>query len=377
MTQEWSDPYNSFNSYKGLLFRKQFDGIISGEFLPPIEVNIDPCNNCNIHCIWCNGKKVINRNEKVMMSTSHLLELIDFCADWGVKAICFAGGGEPTMHPDLDIAFQRIHELGMESAIITNGLFDCGREKEEKKDILLEAVAKYARWIGISVDADCAKTYKRCKGIDKFDVVIDNINKLVGSDAREVTYKYLVHPENQYGIYEACRLAKYIGADCFHSRLVSDRYLSNDTIDKKSGFGMASVFHHDIINQQMELCQELNSSNSLNSEDGSFKVFTIKHKQEGSGNRRIRFDKCRASPLLCMFEADGTTSICIDRKGVKDTMLCSHENVENVRDMWGSHYHKKLLYDINPETDCPKCTMNIYQELLNAYEKDSFCMNFP
>lgn len=369
MTQEWSDdhPYNSFNSYKGLLYGRQFDGIVTGKFLSPIEVNIDPCNNCNIYCIWCNGKKIIDRSNKVMMTTEHLLELIEFCADWGVKAICFAGGGEPTLHPDLAIAFERCYELGLESAIITNGLF--------MNDEQLERIAERARWIGVSVDSDCSNTYKRCKSVDKFSDVIDNIKKLSDLGAREITYKYLIHPENQYGVLNACRLARDIGADCFHSRLVSTRYIYNnwdksyklevDNANNNNDF----VLDHNAINEQLETCQKLNSED--------FKVFTIRHKQEGKGNRRIRFDRCRASPLLCMFEADGTTSICIDRKGEKETMLCNHDNIENVRAMWGSDYHKKLLSMINPEKDCPKCTMNIYQELLNAYEQDLFCKNFP
>jgi MoaA/NifB/PqqE/SkfB family radical SAM enzyme len=364
MMQEWTNPYNSFNSYKGLLYRKQFDGIISGNFLPPVEVNIDPCNNCNLNCIWCNAKKIINRNDKVMMTTEHLLELIDFCADWGVKAICFAGGGEPTLHPYLSIAFERCHDLGLESAIITNGLF----MNEEQ----LENIAKYARWIGVSVDADCPGTYEKCKNVDKFDNVIDNIKKLVDLGSREVTFKYLIHPENQYGVYNACKIAKDIGVDCFHSRLISTRYLDNKEYNDCKDINSNSVedtFDFDEINKQFDMCRKLDSDD--------FKVFTIRHKQDGEGNRRILFNKCRVSSLLCMFEANGTTSICIDRKGDVETMLCRHDNVENIRDIWGSHYHKKLIGDIDPKTDCSKCTMNVYHEILNAYEQDLFCKNFP
>lgn len=366
MEKEWSNPYNSFNSYKGLLYRKQFDGIISGKFLPPIEVNIDPCNNCNIYCIWCNGKNIINRKEKVLMSTKHLLDIIEFCADWGVKAICFAGGGEPTLHPDLALAFERCNDLNMESAIITNGLF--------LNDNQIETITKYAKWIGVSVDADCSETYKRCKGADRFSEVIANIKKLTKSNPnhpyhlkpREITFKYLIHPLNQYGIYNACKLAEDLGVNCFHSRLISTRYIGDcvTTVDP-----MINQFNYNEINRQLDLCKELNTD--------KFKVFTIEHKQEGKDNRRIRFNKCRVSPLLCMFEADGTTSICIDRKGEKETMLCNHDNAENIRKTWGSDYHKNLLSNIHPEKDCPKCTLNIYHELLDAYQKDLFCKNFP
>jgi len=348
--REWLSPYNSFNSFKGLLYKNEFEGIISGKLLPPVEVNIDPINNCNLYCIWCNSKKIVNRNDRIMMTKEHLLELVEFCADWGVKAICFAGGGEPTLHPDLSLAFERCYELGLESAIITNGLF---MNKDQ-----LEKVAEHSRWIGVSVDSDCPEVYKKCKGMDKFTEVINNMKRLTELGAREVTFKYLIHPDNQNGIYNACKLAKKIGVDCFHTRLISARYLNEK--DK---------FDYGEINKQLDLCHKLDSND--------FKVFTIRHKQEGEGNRRIRFNKCRASPLLCMFEADGTTGICIDRKGETETILCRHDNVETVRETWGSSSHKKLLSDINPEKDCPKCTMNIYHELIDAFEQDLFCMNFP
>jgi len=178
---EWRDPYNSFNSYKGLLYRAQFDGMISGEFLPPVEVNIDPCNNCNIHCIWCNSKDIIDRKDKCVMTRKHLLDLVYMCKRWGVKAICYAGGGEPTMCPDLAEAMTLTKDMGMDVALITNGLFTSTAQIEE--------IAKAARWIGVSVDAGDMGTYAKLKGANRMDDVTSSIAQLVVRGAREVTYK--------------------------------------------------------------------------------------------------------------------------------------------------------------------------------------------
>ena len=347
---EWNNPYNSFNSYKGLLYRDQFDGIISGNLKPPVEVNIDPVNNCQLDCVWCNAKNIIDKDKKVMMTKDHLFDLIDYSGKWGVKAICIAGGGEPTLMPEVGEAFERIVFNGMESAIITNGLF----QNEDQRF----GIAKYTRWCGVSVDCSNAATYNKLKKQDKFDTVISNMSKLVDLDIKELTYKFLIHPDNQYEIYTACKLAKDIGCNVFHTRILSTQYLDPH-----------AYYDYNAINVQLKACHAL--------EDKRFKVYTISHKQEGEGNRRIRFDSCNASPLLCMFEANGDISLCIDRKGDPAVRLGSHENVEDIGRLWGSQHHKEILSKICPNKDCKKCTMTIYQELLDAYWKDSFCVNFP
>jgi MoaA/NifB/PqqE/SkfB family radical SAM enzyme len=345
--KEWSSPYNSFNSYKGLLYKEQFDGIINGKYLPPIEVNIDPCNNCQLNCVWCNAKNIIDREKKVVFTREHLFSTIKNIHEWGVKGLCFAGGGEPTLCPDLADSMYYAERLGLEVAIITNGLF--------VDDYQTEAIKNTTRWIGISVDAGRRETYKTLKGVDCLGTVLKNIEKLNG--AKEVTFKFLIHPLNQHEIYRACQLAKDSGATTFHSRILSERYIGN-----------SGQYISEEINKQLEECHKL--------EDSGFQVFTIFHKQSGEENRRINFSKCNASPLLCMLEANGDVSVCIDRKGDPKTRLCSHENFEELKNMWGSKKHIELLNKIDPSS-CKKCTLCIYQELFEAYKSDKFCMNFP
>ena len=317
--------------------------------MPPIEVNIDPCNNCQLDCVWCNAKNIIDHKKKVVFTREHLLNTVRFIADWGVKGVCFAGGGEPTLCPDLADALDLSVEKGLEAAIITNGLFTSDRQ--------IDSIRKNCRWIGISVDACSAKTYHKLNGQVCFDKVIENLGKLKGS--KVITFKFLIHPLNQHEIYRACLLAKESGATVFHSRLLAEDYIKNPEYE----------FIYDEINKQIEECRKL--------EDENFKVYTIFHKQEGKGNRRIRFEKCKASPLLCMLEANGDVSLCIDRKGDPKTRLCSHNNLDELKSMWGSKAHFDILSNICPKTDCPKCTMTIYQELLDAYKTDKFCRNFP
>ncbi len=346
--KEWTNPYNSLNSYKGLLFSDKYDGFFSKNLRPPLSVNIDPCNNCQLFCKWCNAKEIIDRNNPLLMDTDHMMRLVDFLAEWGVKGICVAGGGESTLHPDFDKLLERIVSKGMEIGLITNGLF--------KSDKQIEAAAKYTKWCGISVDAFHSETYHRLKGVDVIDEVFENIKKLSSLNIHQLTYKFLVHPDNHQEIYLACEKAKQLGCDWFHARIISTKYLKD------------TEFNDSVIQYQYENCHLLT--------DDKFEAMTIMHKQTDEGNRRIRFKKCQASILECTAEANGDVSICIDRKGDKRTRLCSHKDLESFKKLWGSKDHFELLDKINPEQDCSKCTWTIYQELMEAYNKDDFYKNF-
>ena len=205
----------SFKSEKVLLYKDNLDGIIDGKLRPPIELSLDPCNACNLKCKWCNAWRVTGENK--IMSKEDLFWTIKEVADWGVKGVCMAGGGEPTLHPNLGEAIELCTAKGLESAIISNGLM--------WSDELIKVMAKHMRWIGVSVDSGKTETFRKEKGIDGFDQVIDNIKQLVKERNKTksnvgITFKFVIHMLNQAEIYDTCKLAKEIGVDSIHIRPV-------------------------------------------------------------------------------------------------------------------------------------------------------------
>lgn len=345
-TQEWTDKYNSFNSDKGLAYRAWYDAILSGKFLPPIEASVDPVNDCNLNCFWCNGRDVKDR--RLMMSDSHLIDLVTFLHKWGVKAICFAGGGEPTMHPALGEAFSM---STIPTAIITNGLF---KDKEQ-----MASIATNARWVGISVDASNPETYLKCKRVDAFNKVMMNMREMRELGCRELTFKFLIHPLNQYQIYDAARLAKNYGAHQIHIRPIS--FKNFKTIQDE--------YDIDMINKQI-------SDARIDMEDSTFNIYSIRHKFNSQMHVKFPFSKCRATPIMPIFHADSSISICIDRKSDKSLVIGKHEPVESILEAWGSQKHKDVIESVNLK-DCPKCTFNAYNEQIEkAVMEDKMCWAF-
>ncbi len=362
--KEWTDPFNSFNSMKGLLYRKWMEAISRGEFLPPVEASIDPAFNCNLDCVWCNSQNILKNNDlnKYIMTREHLFNLCRFLFDWGVLGFCFAGGGEPFLHPDLADVTEMLGELGADTAFLTNGTLI------KERDIRM--MVKYSRWIGISVDTSNRENYAKIKKVkpEVYDRVIDTLKNLVehrnkmGSHL-EISFKYLIHPDNAMHIYEAAKLAKEIGVDYIHIRPAAAENVLG-----------SSDYHFDfpleMVNEQMKKSFEL--------EDEKFRVFGIRHKFSNTMNLKRNFTKCLAPPLLINCGPDGHIYLCVDHRGKAPYSIGTHyPDPANILTFWGSEEHRNMMRCVNLDK-CPRCTFGIYNEIIEkVIIEDRMCRNFP
>ena len=255
--------------------------------------------------------------------------LCDFFAKWGVRTVCFAGGGEPTLHKALGEAFQRLHILKVPPSLITNGLF--------LDDDQMKKIATYAQWIGISIDSATPETYQRIKGKDRFKEVLRNISALLKYKAREVTFKFLINTRNQYEIYDAIRTAAHIGCYGIHIRPVAYRNFQKHEEP------------YDIIRINKQIDEGFKDYGD------KIKIFAVRHKYKEKMHVKFPFKKCLGTPIMPIMQADGWMTACIDRKADNSLRLCRHDNPETILKFWGSDEHREILNKIKLE-ECPKCT---------------------
>ena len=84
----------------------------------PILAQIIPIRRCNLACTYCNEYD----KHSPPVSTEEMLRRIDKLGALGTSIITFSGG-EPTLHPDLDLLIQRVRETGAIATLITNGYY--------------------------------------------------------------------------------------------------------------------------------------------------------------------------------------------------------------------------------------------------------------
>jgi MoaA/NifB/PqqE/SkfB family radical SAM enzyme len=373
--QEWASKnfYNSFNSIKGLTFFESYKAINNWRLgkikipPPPIEVSFDPIHACNLACEHCNSHRYLvtgDVQKDNRMPDEHMLNLTNFLAEWGVSAICYGGGGEPTLHTKLGDTLELSHFLGVENSIATNGTLLTTK--------LTEIMSRTCRWVGISVDAATSDTYKIGRKQNYFTQTIINISKLADYVKKQksncdVAFKFLIFDYNQHEIYKACQLAKALGVKTFHVRPADFRHQGLGEQKKKNKF-----YNIKLIEKQFKKCHEL--------EDDNFKVFSVVHKFNADFTPRRQFSQCFTSPICIQLCGNGNVYLCPDTRYIDYYKLGTHyPDPKNILTFWGSEKHYDLVFKDGCSSCVSRCTFNPYNEQFeNLFIKDNdpFCRNF-
>lgn len=378
--KEWSDrsKYNSFNSSKGLTYlnshylpiQRWWNGETT-ELPAPIELSLDPAHLCNFQCGHCNAQRYLIMNpdevprDRKIMTSEHLKNIIDFCADWGVRGVCIGGGGEPLMNRNVWTIPSYIDEKGMKSSFATNGSLI-------NEEIAYEMMN--CRWVGVSVDSATPGTFMNVHQVDAFEKVIRNLELLIKTKEQtgskiDVSYKFLIRPDNWHEIYDACRLAREIGVRDFHARPAD--------LERRD-------FHQAMtLNYNIDEIQELFQRSHELEEGNNFRVFTVMHKYDPEFRVMHTFKKCVSSSLMLQACSDGSAYVCADHRIEPRFKLTEHfPNPESIRDFWGSDKHRELLQSINVDRECGRCTYGEYARQIEELafgenEEDPMCCDFP
>src|SRR5258708_66367 len=84
----------------------------------PILAQIVPMRRCNLACAYCNEYDTTSQP----VPLASMLAWLDKLADLGTAMITVSGG-EPLMHPELDVMIAHMRRRGMVASLITNGYY--------------------------------------------------------------------------------------------------------------------------------------------------------------------------------------------------------------------------------------------------------------
>lgn len=376
---EWNPGkrWNPFNSHKLLSHVWRWKEIKRGRPIPPpVLVTIDPTNVCNYGCTWCNAEYIRKKRHK-SMSEKALLSLAGFLSEWGrtgsssdfgVEAVCVAGGGEPLLNPASAPAIDFMTANGIQVGLVTNGY-----NIQDFIDPLSTCT-----WVGVSVDAGRSATYSRLKNLppekNSFERVLDNISILVDYSRRHfttlgkphpaygVSYKYLIYNrENISEIFQAAKTAKEIGCKNIHFRPAGtswDKIGTNEEIH----FSDDDI---ELFREQITMALEL--------DDENFGVYGVTHKFNSQFVRANYFRRCYAIFMTAVFmppddKAEGedifNMGLCCDRRGDKKLELLRNiENVQDIPRLWGDKKHWEIHDRIEVSNECPRCTYQPHNEI--------------
>jgi len=182
--------------------------------LPHVELIL--ADLCQQHCKFCayrlEGYASNQRfDERRLMPLDKALEIVEDCAEIGVQAIQFTGGGEPTIYPEFGKVVRRVLELGMKFSLVSNGV----RITPALAELIVQG-----SWVRISLDAGWEETYVKTRRVHRSHwtkaqnaiMYLRDAQRRLGTGC-SIGVGFVVTPDNWQDVVEATRLAKSLGAD--------------------------------------------------------------------------------------------------------------------------------------------------------------------
>jgi MoaA/NifB/PqqE/SkfB family radical SAM enzyme len=151
---------NKFEGREKLAYHLEWlHAYMRGDAVTPISVEIDLTNVCNYRCPNCVWGDYIGGN-RAKLTKEQALDQVRQCAEAGVRAIIFSGGGEPLAHPAALECIQEAKNLGLSVGLFTNAVY----VTPQSAAILTQC----ANWIRVHLDAVSSDGYRnrhgRCAG---------------------------------------------------------------------------------------------------------------------------------------------------------------------------------------------------------------------
>ena len=202
---------NYYSSYKVAHHEDKLKQMRKGEIITPLFAQIDLTNACNLDCSFCSYKignyspdHMKDFSIKDRLDPAQAKRILKQMKVFGVKAVEWTGGGEPTLHLNWKELVRYAKRLGYEQALVTNGtLLD-----DEGIDLI-----KDFEWVRFSIDAAKEETYYKIKRFPFFQKALENLKKLIAKKNSKniIGFSFIVCRENYQEIYEATKLAKNLG----------------------------------------------------------------------------------------------------------------------------------------------------------------------
>lgn len=321
---------------------------LNGKNFAPIYLEIGPVDFCNHKCIFCALDYL--EKTKISIDTEILINAIVDMASYGVKAIMFAGEGEPLLHHDLPKIIQVTKNNGIDVSITTNGVL----LNKKKTDQILHNLS----WIKVSIDAGTKETYAVMHGTKQkdFNLVLKNLAyacRVRDADKLDVSIgtQMLMLEQNVHEAEELAKKVKDAGVDY----LVLKPYSQHpDSINK---------FNFCITEYDQKLL-ELSEKYS----DGKFNLIYRSATVQEIESNEIQYDNCYGINFFTLIESSGNVIPC-NLFYEKKEYYYGNLKDKSFQAIWEDEKRKKIVSKINSKS-CSDCRIGCRLNFINKYLHD-------
>ena len=114
---------NSFTSASALPIKLLQNTVLVGSLhrgvVPPVHVQLNPTNRCNLKCSFCSCS---DRDRGLQLELNGIVDTMEKFKKLGCMAVTITGGGEPLLHPEINVLLSILNrEMGIKVGLVTNG----------------------------------------------------------------------------------------------------------------------------------------------------------------------------------------------------------------------------------------------------------------
>ncbi|MCI9141171.1 MAG: radical SAM protein [Lachnospiraceae bacterium] len=295
----------------------------------PISVELHLTDHCNLNCEWCTDK--VLRNNRATLDEEVTRRLFREFGEHGT-GVTLEGGGEPTLSPHFREVVEAGERYHVDMGLISNGTVD-----------ISDCIDKL-KWVRISLDSSTSEEYKREKGVDHFEHVLKNLEKMTEHrDPQKVFIGigYVLTTRNQGNLMGLINRLNDMEIDYIYLRPVEE-----------AGDIMPSLENLlDLRRQLAEITANMRLKYMLTIND------RIVDKNAGL--------PCVAHSLTSIIHANGEVALCEKRRG--DGIIIGNVYEKSFKDIWHSDYRKKAslkLLDANCQKGCSTCRITGFNMIL-------------
>ena len=364
----------AYSPFKAVHHADKISQLRAGEQPVPAQVQLVISDVCNHDCSFCAYRmsgytsnenfgiidgisQQVENNPNRKIPYEKCIEILEDCKEMGVKAIQFTGGGEPTTHPDHPKIFQKVIDLGMDLALITNGAI-------LKPDVIDTLV--HAKWVRVSVDAGTPEMYSHIRSIKKerFNDTLKNISRLVDAKAKSadtdllVGVGYVVDQNNFGEIYKLAKIVSEMGVD--NMRI--------GAIFTPEGFEYHRAHHSTVVEQIQRIKEDFQTDKFTIFDAFNDRIDDLVHESPD-------YDNCGYMHFDTYIGGDLKVYSCCNNAYSKHGEMGSIED-QSFKEFWMSD-EKVNAYNSLKATDCKRCMFNAKNKFINyLLETDPAHVNF-
>lgn len=335
------------DSHKLMYHVERVERWLKGEDVYPIYMEVSPIGACNHRCTYCalDYMEYQPRSLDSVVLKARLSEM----GRLGVKAVMYAGEGEPFLHKDIAGIINHTKKSGIDVAITSNGvLFN------EK---LMGSTLASITWIKVSINAATKETYAKVHRTreEDFTKAVRNIQAAVKFREKHgltatIGMQLILLPENVNEAVPLAHMAKEMGADYLVIKSYSQHLKS--LTRKYQDFRYSDYYY---------LNDELKKISS-----DRFKVVFRMHTMKKLEESRRAYGKCLALPFWSYMDSGGGVWACSAFLG-DERFLLGNINEKTFEEIWTGEKRKKVMKYAAEGLDTSECRKNCRMDEINRY----------